>query len=138
MKKLLLTMLVCMFQTGCIFYFDSSDNESRDRDRSSGTHLGSDDIWIEYAEVDCDQGTGYYPTYWYLTVSVMATYDYYISEMDVRVYIDGGENYPMNYYGYNICERTLRSNYFMDCDDIAYFNFVAEDTYGNYDELLVW
>ena len=85
-----------------------------------------------------DQGTAYYPTYWYLRVNVDATYDYYVSEVDVRVYLDGGENYPMNYYSYNIWEKTLRSNYFMDCDDISYFNFVVEDAYGNYDELLVW
>ena len=137
MKKLLLFILILM-QTGCIFYIEPSDGRSSDRNGSGSIYAGSQDIWIEYAEVDCDQGTGYYPTYWYLRVNVDATYDYYVSEVDVRVYLDGGENYPMNYYSYNIWEKTLRSNYFMDCNDIAYFNFVVEDAYGNYDELLVW
>lgn len=137
MKKLLLLILI-LLQTGCILYIESSDGRSNDRNGGGTIYAGSQDIWIEYAEVDCDQGTSYYPTYWYLRANVDASYDYYVSEVDVRVYLDGGENYPMNYYGYNIWEKTLRSNYFMDCDDISYFNFVVEDAYGNYDELLVW
>ena len=137
MKKLLLFILI-LLQTGCILYIESSDTRSDDRNGDGTIYTGSQDIWIEYAEVDCDQGTSYYPTYWYLRANVDASYDYYVSEVDVRVYLDGGENYPMNYYGYNIWEKTLRSNYFMDCNDISYFNFVVEDAYGNYDEFLVW
>ena len=91
MKKLLLLILI-LLQTGCILYIESSDGRSNDRNGGGTIYAGSQDIWIEYAEVDCDQGTSYYPTYWYLRANVDASYDYYVSEVDVRVYLDGGEN----------------------------------------------
>ena len=63
---------------------------------------------------------------------------YYASEIDVGVYADGGTYYRMDYSGYGLWTTTLRSNYFMYCSEITYFDFVAQDVYGNYDELLVW
>ena len=135
MKKLLLLILI-LLQTGCIFYFESDDSSSRRDDNSRYDRY--DSIWIEYAEVYCDQGNGYYPTYWYLEAVVNASYEYYASEIDVGAYADGGTYYRMDYGGYGLWTTTLRSNYFMYCSEITYFDFVAQDAYGNYDELLVW
>ena len=132
MKKLLLFFAI-LLQTGCIFYLESGNNSTR------GSHNDRyDSVWIEYAEVHCDQGNGYYPTYWYLEAVVNASYEYYANEIDVGVYADGGTYYRMDYSGYGLWTTTLRSNYFMYCSEITYFDFVAQDAYGNYDELLVW
>jgi len=137
MKKLLLAMLICLFQTGCIFYFEGDGGSSRD-DRTEYYNGYDDSLWIEYGEVNCDQGNGYYPTYWYLEAIVSASYNYYASELDVGVFVDGSQYYSLDYRGHDLWTLSLRSNGFMYCSDIAYFNFVAEDIYGNYDELFVW
>ena len=136
MNKLLFVMLICLFQTGCIFYFEGDGDSSRDV--RTEYYNGYDSLWIEYAEVNCDQGNGYYPTYWYLEAIVSANYNYYASELDVGVYVDGSQYYSLDYRGHDLWTLSLRSNYFMYCSDIAYFDFVAQDAYGNYDELLVW
>ena len=135
MKKLLLLILI-LLQTGCIFYFESDDPSSRRGD--NGRYDYYDSIWIESAEVYCDQGNGYYPTYWYLEAVVNANYEYYTSEIDVGVFADGDTYYRMDHNGYGLWTTTLRANYFLYCSEITYFNFVAQDVYGNYDELLVW
>ena len=136
MKKLLLVILICLFQTGCMFYFEGDGGSSRD-DRTE-YYNGYDSLWIEYGQVNCDQGNGYYPTYWYLEAIVSASYNYYASELDVGVFVDGSQYYSLDYRGHDLWTLSLRSNNFMYCNDIAYFNFVAEDEFGNYDELIDW
>lgn len=93
-------------------------------------------IWIDYAAVDCDYDYWGEST-WYLDADIDGSYVYFDDEVEVGVYVDGWDYYPLYSVGYGMWTHTLGS-YYYDCYDPNVFDFVVSDVYGNYDEVTIW
>jgi hypothetical protein len=110
---------------------DSRRSHSDDPFQSEDT-----EVWVDYAAVDCDYDY-WGESIWYLDADIGASYVYFEDEVEVGVYVDGWEYYPLYSVGYGMWTVTLET-YYYDCNDANVFDFVVSDVYGNYDEVTIW
>ena len=128
-----LFVLLFLGLSGCILYWEPSDESSHEN-----ADYGYDDaVWFDYAAVDCDYDYHWGDSVWYLDADVGASYVYFDNEIEVGVYIDGGDYVSLYSVGYGMWEAVVESHYY-DCNEPNVFDFVVSDVYGNYDEVTIW
>ena len=113
--------------SGCILYVEPAEGYS-------STSYVNDELWFAEAYVSCDYLWG--GAHWDLEAVVGASYEYYNSEIDIGVYVDGWDYFPLYADGYGWWTQTIDYSY--DCMDSHSFDFVVSDDYGNYNETTVW
>jgi len=125
-KNLFVFMILLL--SGCIFYVEPT---------STNTTSSSTEIWVDYAQVDCEYDSYWGDFIWYFDAQISASYSYYDDEISVGVYIEGWDYYSLTPVGYGVWTSGLET-YYYDCNDGSLFDFVVSDIYGNYDEVTVW
>jgi len=131
-KSIFLFVLLAL--SGCFFSVEPNHTENHSDEPTTHTHDTA--IWIEYAAVDCDYDY-WGESIWYLDADIAGSYIYFEDEVDVGVYVDGWDYYPLYSVGYGMWTVTLET-YYYDCNDANIFDFVVSDVYGNYDEVTIW
>ena len=116
-----LLVIWCLLCAGCIIV--PGDTHS-----SGGNNY--EELWFRVPWAECDYDYYWGDSTWHLSVDLESTYWYLEEEVEVWLYVNGGDEYRMSPAAYGTWHINLQT-YYYDCYSSTTFSFVAFDVYGN-------